>query len=72
MKIIVEDFILKHLLLSEICALEIFEKFVYKLSETIESTFQENYKLRGVNNSIILRIKNAKFSGHCFYMNTNI
>ena len=24
------------------------------------------------NNSRILRIKNAKFSGYCFYMNTNI
>ena len=24
------------------------------------------------NNSIILRIRNAKFSGYCFYMNTNI
>ena len=27
--------------------------------------------LRAIN-SRILRIKNAKFSGHCFYMNTNI
>ena len=25
-----------------------------------------------VNNSRILRIKNAKCSGYCFYMNTNI
>ena len=25
-----------------------------------------------VNNSRILRIKNAKFSGFCFYMNTNV
>ena len=32
----VEDFTLKHLLLFEICAREIFEKFVYKHSETIE------------------------------------
>ena len=24
------------------------------------------------NNSIILRIRNAKFSGYCFYPNTNI
>ena len=31
----VEDFILKHLLLSEICARELYEKFVYKHSETI-------------------------------------
>ena len=32
----VEDFSLKHLLLFEICACEICEKFVYKHSETIE------------------------------------
>ena len=32
----VEDFTLKHLLLFEICAREIYEKFVYKYSETIE------------------------------------
>ena len=32
----VEGFILKHLLLSEICAREICEKFVYKHSETIK------------------------------------
>ena len=32
----VEDFILKHLLLSEIHAREIYENFVYKHSETIE------------------------------------
>ena len=32
----VEDFTLKHLLLFEICAGEICEKFVYKHSETIE------------------------------------
>ena len=32
----VEDFTFKHLLLSEICAREICEKFVYKHSETIE------------------------------------
>ena len=36
MKIIVEDFTLKDLLLFEICAREIREKFVYKHSETIE------------------------------------
>ena len=24
------------------------------------------------NNSRILKIRNAKFLGHCFYMNTNI
>ena len=32
----VEDFTLKHLLLFEICTREIYEKFVYKHSETIE------------------------------------
>ena len=31
-----KDFTFKHLLLSEICAREIYEKFVYKHSETIE------------------------------------
>ena len=30
------DFTFEHLLLFEICAREIFEKFVYKHSETIE------------------------------------
>ena len=32
-----EDFTLKHLLLFEICAREICEKFAYKHSETIEN-----------------------------------
>ena len=36
MKIVVEDITLKHILLFEICAHEICEKFVYKHSETIE------------------------------------
>ena len=31
-----EDFTVKHLLLFEICAREVGEKFVYKHSETIE------------------------------------
>ena len=35
-KYYVEDFTLKHLLLSEIWACEIYENFVYKHSETIE------------------------------------
>ena len=35
-KYYVESFTLKHPLLSEICALKICEKFVYKHSETIE------------------------------------
>ena len=32
----VDDFTLKHLLLFEICAREVYEKFVDKRSETIE------------------------------------
>ena len=32
----VEDFTLKHLLLFEICAREIYEIFIYKYSETME------------------------------------
>ena len=48
----VEDFRLKHLLLFEICAHEIWEKFVYKHSETINyvknyPTFSEIFKLHG-------------------------
>ena len=35
-KIYAEDFTVKHLLLFEICALKICERFVYKHSETIE------------------------------------
>ena len=49
---------------------------IYKYSETIQfvklSYFLRNLKASLVNNSIILRIKNAKFSGCCIYMNTNI
>ena len=37
----VEDFTLKHLLLFEICAPEVCEKFIYKHSETIE--YAKNY-----------------------------
>ena len=36
MKVYVEDFTLKHLLLFEICARELCEQFVYKHLETIE------------------------------------
>ena len=35
-KYYIENFTLKHLLLFEICAREICEKFIYKHSETIE------------------------------------
>ena len=34
--------------------------------------FLRNFKTSRVNNSRILRIKNAKFSGYYFYMNANI
>ena len=62
---IVEGFTLKNLLLSERCAREIYEKFVYKHSETTEyvknePTFYESYNSLA-NNSRIFRIKNAKF-----------
>ena len=50
--------------------------FVYKHVETIgilkiSLLFKKNKILR-VNNSRILTIKNAKFSGYHFYMNLNI
>ena len=40
-KLYAEDFTLKHLLLFEICAHEVCEKFIYKHSEIIE--YVENY-----------------------------
>ena len=53
------------------------EKFVYKYSETIEHVkklayFSRNLQTSRANNWRILRIKNAKFSGFCFYINRNI
>ena len=36
------------------------------------SLFLKHLQTSRVNNSRILRIKNAKFSGYCFYMNTNL
>ena len=73
----VEDFTLKQLLLFEICARDICEKFVNKHSRTIEKVenwayFLWNLQTLLANNSRILRIKNGKCSGYCFYMNTNI
>ena len=67
-----KDSALKHLFLFEIC-----EKFIYNHSETIEYVKNFAYILRNlqtlrVNNSRILRIKNAKFLEYCFYMDTNI
>ena len=33
--------------------------------------FFKNLQISRTNNSRILKIKNAKFSGYCFYLNTN-
>ena len=60
----------KHLLFSKIRAREIREKFVYKHLK-ISLLFKEFTNLPA-NKSRILRAKNAKFSGYCFYINTNI
>ena len=60
-----EDFTLTELLRFEISAREICEKFVYKDSEII---LLRNLQTSRVNNSIILRIKKAKFSGY-YYLN---
>ena len=51
--------------------------FVYKHTETIEYVKKIAYFLRKVqilraNNSRIIRIQNAKFSGYYFDMNKNI
>ena len=46
-------------------------KFVYKHLETLVY-FLRNLQNSRVNNSRILRIKNAKFSGKYYYMNTKI
>ena len=76
-KLYVEDFTLKHFLLFEICAPEVWKKFVYKHSQAIECvknkpTFLRNLQTSRANKLRILRIKNANFSRYCFYMNTNI
>ena len=70
----VQDFTSKLLLLFEICACEICEKFVHKHIRTYEKLayFVRNLQTSRANNSRILMIKNAKFSGYCFYMNANI
>ena len=38
----------------------------------ISLLFKKNINFNQVNNSAILRIENAKFSGYYFYMNLNI
>ena len=57
---------------TDVYACEICEKFVYKHSETIEyvknyPTFKNFTKFKSKKLE-----RNAKFSGYCFYMNTNI
>ena len=34
--------------------------------------FLKNLQTSQANNSRVLRVKNAKYSGHCFYMNANV
>ena len=51
--------------------------FVYKHAETIEygkksSLLFKKIPTSWVNNSRILSIKNANFSGYCLYMNLNL
>ena len=53
------------------------ENFVYKHSETIGYLKKLAYLLRNLqtswtSNLKMLRIKNAKYPGYCFYMNANI
>ena len=62
----VENFTLKHLLLFEICASKM---LAYKHSETIKyvAYFLRNLQTSRANNSRVLRIKDVKFSGYCFY-----
>ena len=66
-----EDFTLKHLLLFEICAREVCEKFVYKHSETIEyvknlPTFKKIYKLYGKIIREFLGLRMQNFRGVVF------
>ena len=74
----VEDFTLKHLLLSEIWTLEICGTFCLKTFRNkiclwiYYAYIFRNLQTSRANNSTILRIKNARFSGFCFHMNTNI
>ena len=71
------DYALQHLSLFEICAVKIWEKFVYKLTETIEyvknqPTFLGKIETLRVNNLTIRRIKIATFLVYYFYMNKTI
>ena len=42
------------------------------LKVCLQIQISRNLQTSWANNSKILRIKNAKFSGHCLYMNRNI
>ena len=74
----VEDFTLKNtFLLFDTCARKTCEKLVYKHSETMEydkklAYFFTNLQTSWANYLRVLWIKKAKFSGYCFYMNTNL
>ena len=68
----VEDFTFEDLLLFEICAREICEKFEICEIYLKLTYFLRNLQISRENNWRILRSENAKFSGYCFYMNTNI
>ena len=72
-----EDLSLKHLLLFQICAREICEKFAYKHSETIEyvknwTTFWECCKRHGQITRQALELRMQNFWRYYFYMSTNI
>ena len=65
----VDDFILKYLLIFEIC-----ERFVVRYVKGLFTNMQKQQNIVKISrlNSRILMIKNAKLSGYCLYMNTNI
>ena len=68
-----EGFALQHILFY-LCAPEIYEIFVYKLTETMEYVRYENYILHGQITTQLLGLIMRKvivISGYCFYMNPN-
>ena len=71
-----ENFVFLTPRILEILTRKVCEMFVYKHTKIIEYVKKIAYFLRKtktlrVNNSRILRIKNVKFPGFYFYMNTN-
>ena len=72
----VENFTLKHLLLFEICVRKVYEKFVYKHSETIEYvknqlTFLKNCKLHGQITREFLGLKLRIFLHQCTFKSSH-